>query len=209
MADHGNISRQRALQVEQRGSGLKLSDTYFERRQPYFFDYVEDKLIEKYGVNTVRKGELEVYTTIDPRLQEVGFEVMLSALPYSEDPASAPASIQPETGYIKAMVSIASDHVSQFNLAAQGHRQPGAWTFKTFVLTTAIKQGVYLKIFTYYTSKLLDLDLPEWATGSSTPPTRDTGGRSTSSRPRSPPTTPSSPSSTSTSAPRMSPKPRN
>ena len=160
MADLGYISNQRALEGEQQGLGLELSDTYFERRQPYFFDYVEDKLIEKYGVNTVRKGGLKVYTTIDPKLQEVGLEAMSSALPYSEDPASALVSIEPETGYIRAMVSSSSYDVSQFNLAAQGHRQPGS-TFKTFVLTTAIKQGVD-PYSTYYTSKPLDLDLPEW-----------------------------------------------
>ena len=48
----------------------------------------------------------------------------------------------------------------QFNLAAQGHRQPGS-TFKTFVLTTAIKQGID-PYSTYYTSKPLSLDLPKW-----------------------------------------------
>ena len=30
-----------------------------EIREPYFFDYVEQKLIEEYGVNTVRQGGLE------------------------------------------------------------------------------------------------------------------------------------------------------
>ena len=70
MAKLGYISRERALEGQQRGLGIDLSDTYFVQRQPYFFDYVEDKLIEKYGVNTVRKGGLRVYTTVDPRLQE-------------------------------------------------------------------------------------------------------------------------------------------
>ncbi len=58
------------------------------------------------------------------------------------------------------MVSSSSYDSSQFNLAAQGHRQPGS-TFKTFVLTTAIKQGID-PYSTYYTSKPLNLDLPEW-----------------------------------------------
>jgi penicillin-binding protein 1A len=160
MADLGYISRKRAIEGQQRGLGLELSDTYFTRRQPYFFDYVEDKLIEKYGVNTVRKGGLRVYTTIDPSLQEIGLEAMRSALPYSEDPASALVSIEPETGYIKAMVSSSNYEESQFNLASQGHRQPGS-TFKTFVLTTAVKQGID-PYSTYYTSKPLNLDLPEW-----------------------------------------------
>ena len=48
----------------------------------------------------------------------------------------------------------------QFNLAAQGHRQPGS-TFKAFVLTTALKQGID-PYDTYYESKPLDLNLPQW-----------------------------------------------
>jgi len=160
MAKLGYISRERALRGQQRGLGLDLSNTYFVQRQPYFFDYVEDKLIEKYGVNTVRKGGLRVYTTVDPALQEVGQEAMRSALPYPEDPASALVAIEPESGQIKAMVSSSNYEQSQFNLAAQGHRQPGS-TFKTFVLTTAIKQGID-PYSTHYTSKPLSLDLAEW-----------------------------------------------
>ena len=105
------------------------------------------------------------------------------------------------------MVSSSSYSDSQFNLAAQGHRQPGS-TFKAFVLTTAIKQGID-PYSTYYTSKPLDLDLPEW--GHWEVHTADEGylgARSTCSRRRSPPTTPSSPSSTSTSAPSRSPRRR-
>ena len=160
MASLGYASPQRANQARQRGLGLNLDEGYFDKRDPYFFDYVEDKLIEAYGVNTVRKGGLEVHTTIDPRLQEVGLEGMRSALPYSEDPASALVSVDPRNGHIEAMVSGSSYEQSKFNLAAQGHRQPGS-TFKTFVLTTAIKQGID-PYSTYYTSQHLDLDLPEW-----------------------------------------------
>ncbi len=58
------------------------------------------------------------------------------------------------------MVSSADYGDSQFNLAAQGRRQPGS-TFKTFVLTAAIKQGID-PYSTYYASKPLDLDLPYW-----------------------------------------------
>ena len=85
---------------------------------------------------------------------------MRSALPYSTDPSSALVSIDPGNGEIEAMVSSSSYDSSQFNLAAQGHRQPGS-TFKAFVLTTALKQGID-PYSTYYTSKPLDLDLPKW-----------------------------------------------
>jgi penicillin-binding protein 1A len=160
MAKLGFVRPARARAAERMGLGLDLSSGYFEHRQPYFFDYVENNLISEYGVNTVRRGGLRVYTTIDPELQRVGLEAMRSSLPYSTDPSSALVSIDPRNGHIRAMVSSSHYASSQFNLAAQGHRQPGS-TFKAFVLTTAIKQGID-PYSTYYTSKPLDLDLPRW-----------------------------------------------
>jgi penicillin-binding protein 1A len=160
MADLRYISHERALRARRRGLELNLDQGYFDKRQPYFFDYVENELIKAYGVDTVRKGGLRVYTTIEPRLQGIGLEAMRSALPYSEDPSSALVSIDPRNGHIEAMASSSGYDQSQFNLAAQGRRQPGS-TFKAFVLTTAIKQGID-PYSTYYTSKHLDLDLPEW-----------------------------------------------
>ncbi len=160
MAKLGYVPPQRARQAQHRGLGLDLDQGYFDKREPYFFDYVEDELIEIYGVEKVRNGGLEVHTTIEPHLQEVGLDAIRSALPYSEDPSSALVAIDPRNGQIEAMVSSSSYEDSKFNLAAQGHRQPGS-TFKTFVLTTAIKQGID-PYSTYYVSKPLDLDLPEW-----------------------------------------------
>src|SRR4051812_9368712 len=160
MAKLGYISEERAKRVMTSGLRVNFDEGYFEHRQPYFFDYVENELIEKYGVNMVRRGGLQVHTTIDPQLQQVGSEAMRSTLPYSTDPSSSFVSIDPSNGHIRAMVSSSKYGDSQFNLAAQGHRQPGS-TFKAFVLTTAIKQGID-PYATYYTSKPLDLDLPEW-----------------------------------------------
>jgi penicillin-binding protein 1A len=160
MASLGFVSGSAAKRAEGEGLGLDVSQGFFRHRQPYFFDYVQSKLLEEYGVNTVRKGGLRVYTTIQPRLQRVGLEAMRSTLPYSTDPSSAFVSIDPRNGEIRAMVSSSSYDSSQFNLAAQGHRQPGS-TFKAFVLTTAIKQGID-PYTTYYTSKPLDLHLPRW-----------------------------------------------
>ena len=44
-------------------------------------------------------------------------------------------SIDPRTGYVKALVGGRDYHKSKFNLATQGYRQPGS-SFKTFVLVT-------------------------------------------------------------------------
>jgi len=160
MAKLGYVSEERARAAMTSGLRVDLDASYFEHREPYFFDYVENELIDRYGANTVRRGGLQVQTTIEPELQEVGLEAMRSALPYSTDPSSALVSIDPRNGRIRAMVSSSSYEESKFNLAAQGHRQPGS-TFKTFVLTTAIRQGID-PYSTYYTSKPLDLYLPKW-----------------------------------------------
>jgi len=101
----GYVSKERAKQAMKSGLRVNLSDSWFRHRQPYFFDYVENKLIEKYGVNTVRRGGLEVHTTIDPELQRVGLDAMRSTLPYSTDPSSAFVPIDPRNGQIRAMVS--------------------------------------------------------------------------------------------------------
>jgi penicillin-binding protein 1A len=160
MEELGYISEERAHRAMASGLRVDFDESYFEHREPYFFDYVEDKLLQEYGVNKVRRGGLEVQTTIDPELQEVGLEAMRSALPYSTDPSSALVSVDPRNGQIRAMASSSEYGQSQFNLAAQGHRQPGS-TFKTFVLTTAVKQGID-PYSTYYASKPLDLYLPQW-----------------------------------------------
>jgi penicillin-binding protein 1A len=156
----GWVSESRAREAMATGLRVDLDESYFEHREPFFFDYVENRLIEKYGAQKVRRGGLEVHTTIDPELQQVGLEAMRSALPYSTDPSAALVSVDPRNGQIRAMVSSSDYDSSQFNLAAQGHRQPGS-TFKTFVLTTAVKQGID-PYSTYYASKPLDLYLPEW-----------------------------------------------
>jgi penicillin-binding protein 1A len=160
MRQLGYISPARARQAMSSGLRVNPASDYFEHREPYFFDYVEHQLIERYGAAAVRRGGLEVQTTIDLELQRVGLEAMRATLPYSTDPASALVSVDPRNGQIRAMVNSSSYQQSQFNLAAQGHRQPGS-TFKTFVLTTAVKQGID-PYSTYYTSKPLDLYLPQW-----------------------------------------------
>ncbi len=140
--------------------GLNPGNRYEEIREPYFFDFVEQQLIEEYGVNTVRQGGLKVQTTIDPQLQEAGRQAIENHLYYSTDPSSAVVSIDPDNGYVKAMASSGSYSDAQFNLAAQGHRQPGS-AAKTWALTTAVRRGIDPDS-TYYTSQPLSLDDPSF-----------------------------------------------
>ncbi len=124
--------------------GLHPSKRYTQIKQPYIFDFVQRELIKRYGAETVRTGGLKVYTTINPRLQDAAQKAVDNCAVCSPNggPASALASVDAKTGEIVALAS--SQHysgTSQFNFAAQAHRQPGS-SFKPFVLTTAIEQGV-------------------------------------------------------------------
>ena len=121
---------------------LHAGHIYTKIREPYFFSYVREQLIAKYGANTVRGGGLKVYTTIVPRFQKLAVDAMKSTLNLSTDPASALVSINPKNGAIRAMTAvIPGNKHNQFNLAAQGRRQAGS-SFKTFVLTEAIREGI-------------------------------------------------------------------
>ena len=56
-------------------------------------------------------------------------------------PSSAIVTIDPRNGDIVAMASSAQYQDSNFNLAANGHRQPGS-AFKVMALMTALREGV-------------------------------------------------------------------
>ncbi|MGK2932978.1 MAG: transglycosylase domain-containing protein, partial [Solirubrobacterales bacterium] len=157
MASNGYITQDRANSAKQAGMQLNPKEGLFDREEPFFFDYVESELIKKYGVNTVRRGGLKVFTTIEPAMQEAGLAA-LSANLYPGGPSGALVAIEPTTGEVKAMVSTASYDDNQYNLAAQGKRQPGS-TFKTFTLAAAINEGMDPNT-TYYESKPLNIDDP-------------------------------------------------
>jgi len=144
------------------GLGLSPGHKYRVIRDPFLFDLVQQELIDKYGINTVRNGGLKAYTTIDPELQERAQEAVDScSVCYAEGgPAAALASVDPDTGEIVALASTeGSESESEFNYAWQAHRQPGS-SFKTYVLATAIKQGIDPDTTYYNGTSPMTLDLP-------------------------------------------------
>jgi penicillin-binding protein 1A len=152
MRDYGDITQaQYQTAVGQRNLLLRPGRLYTQIREPYFFSYVRDELIAEYGANTVRSGGLKVFTTINPRLQVAARKAIRDTLYLRNDPAAAVVSINPANGAIRAMTAVTPGRYgNQFNLVAQARRQPGS-TFKTFVLTAAINEGMNPDT-TYYTS---------------------------------------------------------
>jgi penicillin-binding protein 1A len=144
MEEEGYITSSELSEARASGLGLNPGHKYKVIRDPFLFDLVQQELIEKYGINTVRNGGLKAYTTIDPELQERAQEAVEGCgVCYPEGgPAAGLASVNPANGEIVALASTEGYATeNQFNYAWQAHRQPGS-SFKTFVLTTAIKQGI-------------------------------------------------------------------
>jgi penicillin-binding protein 1A len=158
MLDIGYISKAAYEHAAAQGVHLKRGRRYEQRREPYFFDYMQEKLIERYGVGVVRRGGLRIHTTINPKMQDQAREAINSYYADPAGPSSAIVAIDPANGKIRAMASSGTYGERRFNLAAQGHRQPGS-SFKTFVLTTAIRKGIDPDSTTY-TSKPLNINDP-------------------------------------------------
>jgi penicillin-binding protein 1A len=140
MADQGDISQSLADETKQMGLGVKHNRYYTAKREGYVFDYVKQYLIDRYGLDTVRRGGLRIDTTIDLRLQKLARKAMDGNLG-APDRVGAIVTIDPKTGWVKAMASSTRYGDSKWNLAAQGKRQAGS-TFKVMVLMDALRRGV-------------------------------------------------------------------
>ncbi len=130
-----------------------------QRQAPYFCDYITDLVRRTYGDQAAFRGGLRIYTTIDLNLQHMAENVLARMVKPNSGPDAAIVCIDPRTGYLKAMVGGKNYSASQFNLAAQGHRQAGS-AFKVFVLSRAIADGVSPDR-TYDSSSPRIINLPE------------------------------------------------
>ena len=122
MEEQGYITAAEYREASDEGLGLDPGHKYQVIRDPFLFDLVQQELIDKYGINTVRNGGLKAYTTIDPELQRRPQEAVDSCcVCYPEGgPAAGLASVDPETGEIVALASTegyASESAVQLRLA--------------------------------------------------------------------------------------------
>ncbi len=156
MVSQGDISPRRAA----RASATRLrvyARPPLAQRGPaaYFLDYVVQRLVARYGSRETFEGGLRVYTTLDMRMQVDALKAMKGILPMG--PAGALVSIDPATGFIRAMATTSKWRTTKFNLAWQAHRQLGS-AMKPFALVAAVEAGAN-PATTYYTSKPLHIYL--------------------------------------------------
>jgi len=157
MAQLHYISAAEAKATEAAPLEVHHGNFYSQRIERFFFEFVHQELVERYGSKTVEQGGLKVYTTIDLNMQRLARKAIGEVLDQPEDPASAIVTINPHNGDIEAMAESESYEKSQYNLAADGHRQPGS-TFKAIDLADALTRGIDPNT-TYYLSHTLE---PGW-----------------------------------------------
>jgi penicillin-binding protein 1A len=118
----------------------------------YFKEEVRQQLIDKFGAERVAQGGLRVYTTIDLAMQQAAEAAVQRGLADIEksfskkrreagDPLQAALiAIDPENGFVRAMVGGRDFIKSPFNRATQAKRQPGS-AFKPFIYAAALERG--------------------------------------------------------------------
>jgi penicillin-binding protein 1A len=142
MAEQGYISPEQMRESQQQAlpSDSSIEPPSLDSSAPYFTAYLRQQLLERYGPAKAFFGGLKVKSTLDMRLQEAAEEAVSSYLGYSPATASV-VVIDNHNAGIKAMVGGPDFATKPFNLATQGHRQPGS-SIKPFTLITALEQGI-------------------------------------------------------------------
>ena len=149
MVEYGALKEEEAKRIARTDLGLIAP----ERRRTtgqYFLDYVQQTLEAKYGADLVFKGGLNIYTTLSPSMQLAAEQAMRDGLKAlegrsakarpGENPEGAIITIEPQTGYVKAMVGGYDFLRSEFNRAVQAKRQPGS-AFKPIIYVAALEAG--------------------------------------------------------------------
>lgn len=109
---------------------------------PYFYDAVKKELSSKAGLDdrVVELGGLKVYTTLDGKYQEIAEEVVQKTISGASEIQVGFAAMEPDTGYVKALVGGRNYSESPFNRAVQAVRQPGS-TIKPILYYAALERG--------------------------------------------------------------------
>ncbi|WP_245850902.1 transglycosylase domain-containing protein [Paenibacillus herberti] len=143
MQEAGTITPEQAAAAKAEKLELKtLQPAGSDGGAPYFRDYVRQTAVDELGLDEhlISEGGVRIYTTLDPAMQQAAEAAMQDALPSSSEQQAALVAIEPETGYIRAMVGGRDYRKGPFNRAL-ARRQPGS-SFKPVLYLTALQSGM-------------------------------------------------------------------
>ncbi|MBM4332359.1 MAG: PBP1A family penicillin-binding protein [Deltaproteobacteria bacterium] len=150
MVDRKMITPEQAKKAEAEAVRLRPKGPKGYLDAPYAVEQVRMYIEEKYGKELLYKGGLKIYTTINSRLQQAAQKAVLNGLEEFEaregkgkgkgQVQGALVALDPQTGYILAMIGGRDFSASQFNRATQAKRQAGS-AFKPIVFAAALDKG--------------------------------------------------------------------
>jgi penicillin-binding protein 1B len=116
-------------------------------RAPYFADLVRDELERLYSRDVLTSEGLRIFTSLDVEAQRATEDALRAGLGELDrrvgkatEPLQGGAIVmQPQTGYVRAMVGGRDYGASQFNRMTQARRQPGS-LFKPIAYLTALRK---------------------------------------------------------------------
>ncbi|WCK54388.1 PBP1A family penicillin-binding protein [Aneurinibacillus sp. Ricciae_BoGa-3] len=108
---------------------------------PYFRDFVVQQLKDTYHIDPdlIEHGGLKIYTTLDPAMQKQAEAAVAKYLPANRTLQAALVAMEPQTGYIRAMVGGRSYKESSYNRTL-AERQPGS-SIKPILYMAALENG--------------------------------------------------------------------
>ncbi len=150
MVERKMITPQQAQKAESEETRTRPRGPKGYNEAPYALEQIRQYVEEKYGKEMLYKGGLKIYTTINARMQhaaqkavQIGlqeFEARGGKGKGREQIQGALVALDPQSGYILAMVGGRDFSASQFNRATQARRQAGS-AFKPIVYAAALDKG--------------------------------------------------------------------
>ena len=171
MRDQGRISN-RSYQAAV-AEPLRLATIQTETGEVrYFLDALSQQLPEVYAGEVLTSEGLQIYSTLDPRLQRAaaralrqGLERIEASVPNSSKPQGALQgcliALRPQTGEVLALVGGRDYGQSQFNRCTQARRQVGS-VFKPFVYVAALdrRTGPVVTLATFIQDEPFEVEVP-------------------------------------------------
>ncbi|MGH2811174.1 MAG: transglycosylase domain-containing protein [Actinomycetota bacterium] len=122
--------------------------------EPHFVEYVKQSVLsdpafgrdEEARANLLYRGGVDIYTSLDLRIQAAARRAVAETLDRPGDPEAAVVVLDPQTGKVVALIGGRDFSTSQVNLAlgtrgGGSGRQPGS-AFKAIVLAAAFEDGI-------------------------------------------------------------------
>jgi penicillin-binding protein 1A len=161
MLHQGYITLEKKIKAEKASLNFFQLENINGLKAPYFVEYIRREIERKYGSDFLYKEGMRVETTLDTFMQNAAQESVAKGVSAYEKRAeitdnntrvqSSLVSMNPFSGYIKAMVGGRDYQESQFNRAIQAQRQPGS-AFKPIIYAAALDKG--------YTPASIIIDAP-------------------------------------------------